>query len=504
MKLEFRSKQIRCLKQIANEIVHQEECVELVVPDSFPDVGIVVDSHAIPIVRGKECRDGVAAISGGIKCGVMYRSEDGTCWRNLETYVPFACKLEANGLDERSKVFCAVKIRSVDGRMINSRKMMLRINLACSVCAMEDYLDELYDLPDVPADLQLKTSEYECTLPAEYSEKTFTISDSGSIPMNSPPIEQIIRASCYFELQDQKIIANKGVFKGTVRCIILYRSDDDNVYACEQYIPFSQFCELDRDYEDDLISVVPVVTGYEVERDPQDPMHRMIVSIHALAQCLISEKHKIKLIEDAYSTGRSFQPEWKNFALPCCIDQQRVISVGQSHGSGNLRSIVASEVYMDFPFTERRDEHQHTEVELFVHVLGYDQHHVLSCVRCKLNIEQDMLLASCARCHFDVHLSGPCNIQLVPDGIEVRCEIMLENTCFCDQDMKMLCGGELEECVERTSRPSIVLRRVSPGTRIWDISKEYGAREGAVRLVNSLEHDQILSERMILIPIGGL
>ena len=88
--------------------------------------------------------------------------------------------------------------------------------------------------------------------------------------------------------------------------------------------------------------------------------------------------------------------------------------------------------------------------------------------------------------------------------IEVRCEILLENTCLCDQDMKMLCGRELEECVERTSRPSIVLRRVSPGTRIWDISKEYGAREGAVRLVNSLEHDQILSERMILIPIGGL
>jgi len=244
MELEFKRKNLPYLKQIVREVLYQEELSEIIVPDSLPDVGNIVESFAIPIVRGKESRNGSTTISGGIKGEVIYNPEDLSAPKTLDAYIPFNVKLDHPQLTEESRTLCSVQIRSVDCRILNSRKVLLRVNIACMLLALAHQEEVLFEPQAIPDDLQVKQVEYACKIPVEYAEKSFVVSDSLAIPSGSPPIDRVIRTACLLEVADSKSIANKGVFKGTVYCKVLYQSIDGQICSHEQKLPFSQFCEF--------------------------------------------------------------------------------------------------------------------------------------------------------------------------------------------------------------------------------------------------------------------
>ena len=53
---------------------------------------------------------------------------------------------------------------------------------------------------------------------------------------------------------------------------------------------------------------------------------------------------------------------------------------------------------------------------------------------------------------------------------------------------------------EREDRPSIVLRMVGAGERLWDIAKSYGTTALDIMQANDLEEEQATEGRLLLIP----
>ena len=137
MELELKKSSMPYLKCVVQNVNYQEETGETIVPDSYPDIGSIVHTYADAIIRGKDCRSGSITVSGGIKGGMVYEPEDHSAPKTLEFYLPFTVKAEHPELSEQAKSICQVHIRSVDGRMINSRKAMLRVDLGCCIRAFE-------------------------------------------------------------------------------------------------------------------------------------------------------------------------------------------------------------------------------------------------------------------------------------------------------------------------------------------------------------------------------
>ena len=52
---------------------------------------------------------------------------------------------------------------------------------------------------------------------------------------------------------------------------------------------------------------------------------------------------------------------------------------------------------------------------------------------------------------------------------------------------------------ENEVRPSLVMRRLTPGETLWDVAKQYRTDEELIRSVNQLERDTV-PEKMLLIP----
>lgn len=178
MELAFQTSQLHFLRRAAQEVRYQEETAETIVPDSYPDISTIADCFANAILRGKDCRDGSVIISGGVKAGILYVPDDGSYPRNLEFYIPFTVKVENPSLTEQAQVLSSMTVRSVDARMINSRKAMIRVNLGCEVTAYEESVETFYTLQSEWDALQQKQSTYQISLPLETGEKSFVVSDT--------------------------------------------------------------------------------------------------------------------------------------------------------------------------------------------------------------------------------------------------------------------------------------------------------------------------------------
>ena len=129
MELMFESKSADFLREVIFDTISQEETAETIVPDSYPDVEQVLDTFASTVLRGKDYRNGSVSISGGIHAGVIYNPEDQSAPRALHFYIPFTVKLEHEAITEATRICVDCRVRSVDARIMNSRKVMIRVNL---------------------------------------------------------------------------------------------------------------------------------------------------------------------------------------------------------------------------------------------------------------------------------------------------------------------------------------------------------------------------------------
>ena len=250
MEIEFQKNQLSYLKCVLQEVRNQEETGEMIVPDSAPDIETIIFSYAEAVVRGKDCRNGCVVITGGIHGGIIYEPEDHSGPKSLRFYFPYTLKFENHSITEQAKVLCKAHVRGAEGRMLNSRKAMLRVNICCAVTVMENNEEVLFEPALLPDSMQLLESTYVLSQPVEMSEKAFVISETLEFQESRPPVIQIVKETCCLEMNDSKLVGNKGVFKGIAYFKCLYLSEDSRLYTYEQQIPFSQLLFLESNYLD--------------------------------------------------------------------------------------------------------------------------------------------------------------------------------------------------------------------------------------------------------------
>lgn len=503
MELSFQTTPLHYLQRIVHEVRHQEETGEMIVPDSCPDVASIADCYANTILRGKDCRGGSVTISGGIKAGVFYTPEDNPAPRLLEFYLPFTVKFEDDRLTEHAKVIASARVCAVDARMINSRKVMLRVNLGCEISAYEEMEEELHSLLTQDRRLQLKTTVLPVSLPVEMEECSFVIRDAVELPAGKPAAVQMCKTQCYLELLDQKLVGNKAVFKGMLNCKILYCSEDGRLQIWQQQLPFSQYCELQRDYEDEELMILPVVTGYDLETEAGGEGRRFMLTVNILAQCLISGIHEMELVEDAYCVRGNLKPVWKQYQMEGRLDRQSSQHQIRQQISGSLSEVLDTEVYPGYPALRRDGDETEITLPVFFRINGQDENGRLVSLQGRGQQQMTLDLAEKADCCVYVQSDGSCFTQLMSDGAEVRCTLSLDTVSSAMQERKTLCGGEIEEMAKIGDRqPSVVLRSVGKDEELWNIAKQCGATTEAIRLANHMAMDRTDEECMLLIPIG--
>lgn len=498
MELQFEKKACRCLRRNVWEVKDQEQTQEVKLPEGMPDIGNILSAWGQCVMRGKEWRSDGISVSGGVMAWVLYTPADGTEPRSMEVWLPMQMKWSFPESIREGTIRATWLLKGVDARTLSARKMMVRANASVLAEALEPFEDEISTADHVPEDVQLLRNTYPARLPMEAGEKIFAIDEEFTLPASEPTPEKLISFCLSPQVTEQKVLGGKAVFRGVGNFHMLYQGVDGQLHSWDQETNFSQFCDLDRDYDKDAwISVVMAMSSLEPEL--QDGHIRLKCGL--IAQYLISDVVMLELIEDAYSPNRQVTVESRELRLPMVLDGSQETLRFESSIPENATRVVDVNVCPEQPIMRRAGDLTELECNGQFQVLFCDENGALQGRSARWSQVWELPASADTEVLGAVHSTSRPQASINAGQINLNGAIQTEAMTVSRQGMPMVTGLELGEMLRPDpSRPSLILRRAGEGT-LWDIAKDTGSTVSAIQKANGLS-DEPLDDRLLLIPVS--
>lgn len=498
MELQFNKAVIPYMKTISREYQTQEQTQEVRLTDGMPDIGRVLSSWGQILVRGKEWRQGGAGASGGVMIWVLYAPEDGTDPRVVETWLPFQMKWDYPDTDRDGFLCVHPMLRSVDARSLSARKLMVRAGIGMLGHAMVPADAEIYTLGELPDDVHVLKNTYPMQLPRESGEKSIAIEQSLSLPSTAPGIEKLIRYILRPMLTDTKVMADKLIMRGSAALDVLYRGTDGLIHTWSFELPFSQYADLDKEYDSNAMAKVELaVTALELEQGEEENLN---LKSTLIAQYVIYDRSMIEIVEDVYSPRRKVVPMTIELRMPSVLEQRTdAIQVAQMIPAEGMRPVDAV-FYPDIPQVRRAGDSVIGELSGAFQLLGYDAEGQLQNLGARWQGDWSMPTAQGADVQMTLQSTQTPQMSMSGVGIEVYGDANMDTMSIAEEALFMVTGMELGEWIEPDpDRPSLILRRAGTD-RLWDIAKQTGSTVEQIKSANGLQYEPD-GDQFLLIPV---
>ena len=223
MELEFERDTLQGYDTVAELTLCQEETLESIVPDACPDILRIVDVCGQAMLHSKQVKNGAAELGGLVRAVILYEPDGGAGLRRMEVGLPFRCQAEAPGLTEQGRVLARPRLRCAEARALNSRKVLLRVDLAVDVTACQPVEQPLCRgvLDPERGCVCQRCREQVCGLLSAVEEKPFTFSQRVRLPAGQGEPPQVMALWAEAECAECKRVGAKLIFKGEAELHLL-------------------------------------------------------------------------------------------------------------------------------------------------------------------------------------------------------------------------------------------------------------------------------------------
>lgn len=494
MELQFNKEVCACLRRLVDKSVVQEQTQEFRLPDGMPDIGRVLGAWGQVLIRAKEWRGGEMAVSGGVLSWALYQPEDGTEARSIETWIPFQMKWDIPDAQRDGSVHVWPLLASVDARCVSARKLMLRCGISVHGQALEPSAVEYFVPAQVPDDVQLKTECYPVVLPVEAGEKAFTVQEDLDIGSD---VRQIIRYEVDPQIFEQRILANRLVFRGAVLLHILYMNGENQISAWDGQMAFSQFAELESDFGDQAFAnnrLIP--TAAELEREEDG---RWQFKCGVAAQYTVYDRVFMDMVSDAYSLRRPLAQQKQDQRMPAKLEERTESVTVQAEWSGEYQNLLDAVWFSGHPQMSQNGDRAQFRIPGQFQLLYRDGDGTLqgAAVKAEVNWETDSDRENLLQLWWQ---KDAPSAELGVGQIGLRQPLRTHMEVFADGSLTAVSGLELGDVQEPDpDRPSLILKRAGD-RKLWDMAKVFGSTVEAIRAANDLT-DEPDEDRMLLIPV---
>ena len=499
MELVFQDSKLDYLGKILCDTVVQEQTADIIIPDSLPDADRVVDAFGTPLIRSEECSSGSASVNGMVQVGVLFVSEQGQV-QQVQTQIPFSVRRDF-AAEDGCTMHCCCTLRSVDARPLNSRKLLVRVGIACTLSVFAKKQCTCHDISEPAPNLQLKRMELPLKMPLGLGEKRFVLNEELEVPTNKAAVASILKCLYRPQLTEQRVVGNKAVFKGKLTVHVLYEGEDGKLAPYEWSVPFSQYAELEREMDDADLQTTVSLTSAETEPDSIVDCRRLLTSVNLMVQCVACGVQKLSVIEDAYCTDAVLTPQFEQLALVGQLDCQTLRETVSAEADQPASSVVDAWMYPEEPVLSRNGDAMELTLPLGCNVLYYDADGAL----------QGRTLRPTAKMALELSENGSCTVtEVLPEeifcaagnGITLRVPVNVTVESHAEHCLKTVCGGEIAPlpAEEDGRKPSVILRR-SDGEELWDIAKSLRTSVKAIAEANDLQEDYAPENTLLLIPL---
>lgn len=499
MEMQFDKIPIAYLQKMAGNLRSQEQTLEVRLPDGMPDIGRVLGAWGQVIVRGKEWNGDHMAVSCGAMVWVLYTPEDGEGVRSVEAWLPFSMKWELPDSPYDGKILASCLLRSVDARSTSARKLMVRATLDAVGEAWLPGEGQATVPGKLPEDIKVLTASYPVLLPREAGEKPFLLEEQMNPPSAGVKPEKLLYYSLQPEIIDKKIMAGRVVFRGSGMLHALYRGDDGRLYSWDYDLPFSQYADLEGEYDQDpTVSVRPCVTSLDLSLDENGAFQ---LKAGLLGQYLLCDRTVVTVAQDAYSPHRAVALMQEQLQLPAILDQAAQAVHAEQAVQVDTQQIVDLAFLPEYGQTERTDTGVRLSLPGQFQMLYLDPEGELRSMTAPWKGEWSLNTAEDNAVAMEIFPSGRPQAVAGAGTVSLRADMNVDAAVFSGQGIEMLTGldiGEIEK--PDPNRPSLILCRKG-SRRLWDVAKESGSTVETIMQANRLEGEPE-DNRVLLIPVS--
>lgn len=505
MELELDRTQLSGYETVLDTTVCQEETMEMIVPDACPDILRICDTEGTACLKSKESQEGRVELTGTARAAVLYLPDGTEGMRRLEVAIPFSCSAEGAQVTSGCTVIACPWIQAAETRLLNPRKVLVRIQIAVSVQVYAPVSEELCAGVSEPESAGVEQLVEPCQLyqVSAVQEKPFTFADDVMISGGKPEAEELLKSRVSLRCNESKVIGSKLIFKGEAMLQLLYRAAEGALCTTDYVLPFSQIMEVNGVGEDCDCEVQVVLTDTECRLDGSDG-RTISVALGLLAQATVWETRSLELLTDLYSTAYQLEADTRPCSLKQLADRGIKNQTVREIIETGMQAKSVSDTYVRMgPVTQRREgERLELSVEANVTILYQAEDDTLSAVSRTLRVPCTLDVGEGAECACRCGVPGEIFAVPSSSGIEVRFQVDIQYLAYTRRQMISVSGVHLDENGVRDTagKPSIVLRMVAGGERLWDIAKAYGTTAQDILQANDLSEDALPAGQLLLIP----
>lgn len=490
MRLPLERKESDCLKLIYSDKITGEETAEVVIPDVCGDAGKVLDVRGHALTLSKRAVGGSIAVNGEVDADVVVLAEDGSSVYCVPARLPFELGAQAPDADDSCLVTVYLERPSMDARLLNPRKLLIRARIRASVsCWRRDGFASWRGEEGGEARLCLLNRQAGHWMAADIAEKSFSVSDEYVLSAADAE-SKVISCEASVSVSEVKTVGAKLVFKATAETTALLL-DPEGRLGCRTFeTQFSQIIESACAQEEPRVYISPYLSSAEfvMVPDREEPVLAASFKLCVQAVCLV--ERQCSYIADAYSG-----------AFPLELETQTLdLASAQFFGRQKLRLEGALEaegcqpLYLLCSGVIPRQEGERTLFQAQIRGVGRRGDGEL--------VPLELSLTGQSEAEASGIVSGLAwgSPSVTQNGV-VSLDIFYELTEYSSERVEAICAIEADEenPIRREGGPAFTVL-LAPGEELWDIAKKYGASMDDIRAINSLMGEFDPALRPLIIP----
>ena len=496
------SKENLCINKLINkkkEIIFVEK--DMIVPDAKPDILSTICTSGVVCLYKTELQDEKLRIDGNINTYIMYladNNEDKV--RGINTSLDFSEGIDIPNAREGMNYKVDVKIKSIEARVINGRKIGIKATLEVTVQVYSNEEIEIVNNIEDDENIQILKEDLKVNSLVGagetkiYSKETIPVQDVDNIA-------EILKVGLVVTDRDIKISYNKVLSKAEAQIKIMYLTEDNRIGTVTGKVPLVGFIDIPNVAEGNICN-----TNYELKNiiifpNPAEE-HSINIEVETIVKCMVYEEKQINLIQDMYSPNCDLTFNQKQ--VNTMINTRQVSDTKKIREKVNFEDIetknlidvdVIPNLIMDRANAGAFDG----ELECnFTFVDG------------NMNVEQKR-----AKIPFDYsaqNIGDNANSSLemfvtnqdfiVQDGGEINCNIDMEVVGNVSENRSINLIDEVnQEESEKNQDYSVVVYIVKPGDTLWNIAKKFRTTVDFIVRTNGIENpDKIDVGQKLYIP----
>ena len=478
-----------------------------IVPDIKPDILNIISTNGTVCVYKKEIQDGNIKIDGSVNIYTLYIAEDENgSTRCINSCLDFSKNIDLPGIKSDMKFEAVIKIKSIDAKILNGRKINLKAILDVEISVYSnEYIDILRDIEDVD---DIQKLNRVCNINSLIGSGSTNVYAKETLKLDkSDNVLEIVRVKTNITNKETKASYNKVLGKAELNVKIVYLTDDNRINSSALSIPIMGFIDIPNVNEKNTCEIKYQLRNLIVKPNNIED-HSIQIEAEVEENCFVYDNREIQIIEDFYSPTRELEYNQNNIKILknirnikqiCNIRKQEKIS---EIGKNRIYDVEVIPVILNKKISEGRIYYEGEIKFVYLFATNDDGRGINS----KTIVEPfnfsiaDDQINSDTRIETNIEELVQDFIVMPDESIDVRVDLEFDLSVIDSEDLNIIDSVKENESKSRETY-SIVIYYTRPGDTLWNIAKRFGSTVEEIVKINNIENEnKIMPGDQLFIP----